>query len=109
MTPGTAAAFHALPYLTAGTLTPLAQFSGHSAVYSITNAGAPRHFGVRLTPSWRGRQHGKRYALRAAPALDRGLDQTACRTPRIECEPSVVSEWQKGPRSTEGLRLVSDC
>lgn len=41
------AALHALPYLTVGTLTPLAQFSGHDAIYSIT-AGTTRHIAVRM-------------------------------------------------------------
>jgi hypothetical protein len=44
------AALHGLPYLTAGTFTPLAQFSGHEAIYGTTalSAGAPRHFAVRM-------------------------------------------------------------
>lgn len=37
-----------LPYLTVGTLAPLNNLSGHEAIYSITNAGAARHFGVRV-------------------------------------------------------------
>lgn len=41
------AALKLLPYLTAGTLTPLNQFSGHEAIYSIT-AGTLRHFAVRV-------------------------------------------------------------